>query len=127
MRRLLSILLVLVFGFGPLSATLESEDARLPPCCRAHGTHQCGMSARLMARIFEAWSHTTNVHAPASCPLYRTFYDQSFATEQAALPAVAAAHAASADEAVSIAIARLRLSAAAVAHAPRGPPVTTFA
>ena len=69
MRRALSIFLVLLFGLGPLSATLEAgEDARLPPCCRRHGAHHCAMSDATIARMIEAESVTPAFTAPAHCP-----------------------------------------------------------
>ncbi len=47
MRRGFSILLILFFGLGPLSAFVDgSEDASLPACCRRHGAHHCAMNVR---------------------------------------------------------------------------------
>ena len=69
MRRSLSILLVLIFGLGPLSSTLEaSEDLRVPACCRRHGAHHCAMSSRMAERIAE--SGETILTAPATCSSY---------------------------------------------------------
>jgi len=65
MRRALSILLVIFFGLGPLTAILPaSEDARLPACCRRNGAHHCAMQARM------ASDTTPGFTAPATCPNY---------------------------------------------------------
>jgi hypothetical protein len=67
MRRAFSILLVLVFGFGPLSAVLgASGDSRLPACCRRLGAHRCAMSADAMAPANSAPAF----NAPSRCPLF---------------------------------------------------------
>lgn len=71
MRRALSILLVLFFGLGPLSATLPgSDDARLPACCRRNGAHHCAMSDALLARMIETVLGQPIISAPAHCPMY---------------------------------------------------------
>lgn len=45
MRRALSILLVLLFGAGPLSFAFNaSDEASLPACCRRLGAHHCAMN-----------------------------------------------------------------------------------
>jgi hypothetical protein len=78
MRRALSILLVLFFGFGPLAATFQAEDdARLPACCRTHGAHHCAMSAALRGWMLRAESETPAFTAPAQCPLYPGFLSQA--------------------------------------------------
>src|SRR4051812_44110545 len=47
MRRALSILLVLLFGAGPLSFAFSlSDDISLPACCRRHGAHHCAMDSQ---------------------------------------------------------------------------------
>lgn len=70
MRRALSIFLVLFFAIGPLTALFgETDDARLPACCRRHGAHHCAMSEAAMAQVILA----TGQHiftAPSHCPLY---------------------------------------------------------
>ena len=69
MRRTLSIFFVLLFGLGPLAASLGAEeDTRLPACCRRLGTHHCAMSMRMAAMIAEAASSKPIIMAPASCP-----------------------------------------------------------
>ncbi|MGD0628137.1 MAG: hypothetical protein ABR987_02230 [Terracidiphilus sp.] len=66
MKRVLSISLILLFGFGPLAALPGSEESRLPPCCRRHGNHHCAM----MQRMAQAASGKPIVTAPATCPLF---------------------------------------------------------
>lgn len=87
-RRIASILLVLLFGLGPVSPLLEAEDARLPACCRGNGAHHCAMSAALMARMLHAEQRTHGFSAPRACPLYRTFLDRATAAGFALLPPV---------------------------------------
>lgn|SRR5208337_1416396 len=72
MRRGFSILLVLFFGIGPLSALIDgSEDAGLPPCCRRHGAHHCAMYSQIMAmRGGSRVDPTPGISAPLTCPLY---------------------------------------------------------
>ena len=72
MRRGLSILLVLFFGLGPLTATLPaSDDAGLPPCCRRNGAHHCAISMRMAVMMAEAASGGVPLlTAPAHCPFY---------------------------------------------------------
>ena len=67
MRRGASILLLLIFLFGPLAAALGDDDASLPACCRRTGAHHCSM-ARLRAAILA--SGTPIVTAPSTCPSY---------------------------------------------------------
>jgi len=69
MRRSLAILLMLVFGLGPLSATLKaSDDSSLPACCRRHGAHHCAMMADRMVAATQ--DRTPAFSAPATCPYY---------------------------------------------------------
>jgi hypothetical protein len=71
MRRALSIFLALLFGLGPLAATLPgSDDARLPSCCRRNGAHHCDMSDATLARMMEAALGQVILSAPAHCPMY---------------------------------------------------------
>lgn len=47
MRRFISILLLVVFGFpavAPLFSLPVSAASRLPACCRKNGAHHCEMS-----------------------------------------------------------------------------------
>ena len=70
MRRFSSILLILLFGMGPLAATLPaSAESRLPACCRRHGTHHCAMSAEMAAGASKSASESDPVFtSPLHCP-----------------------------------------------------------
>lgn len=71
MRRGLSILFVLLFGFGPLAATLQAaEDAQLPACCRRNGSHHCAMSGESTAKIVRHSPADPAFATPAHCPMY---------------------------------------------------------
>ncbi|HLY43332.1 MAG TPA: hypothetical protein VKR52_19125 [Terracidiphilus sp.] len=71
MRRALSILFVLLFGLGPLAATLNAaDDAQLPACCRRHGAHHCDMSGESVARLVRAGSGNPAFSTPLRCPMY---------------------------------------------------------
>lgn len=68
MRRGFSVLLVLIFAFGPLQGLLEaSDDARLPACCRRHGAHHCAMTEQMMAMMAQSNDSTPFVVAPGTC------------------------------------------------------------
>jgi hypothetical protein len=76
MRRILSILLLLVLGLGPVGAadalgsglrsgwTGKVDESRVPACCRRNGKHHCSMSAEQFADL----SGETTVAARESCP-----------------------------------------------------------
>jgi hypothetical protein len=72
MRRVLSICLVLFFGIGPFPAALgTSDDARVPACCRRHGTHHCVMNEDPVAQSVRSDSGSSPfLSAPSRCPLY---------------------------------------------------------
>jgi len=71
MRRGLSLLMILLFGLGPLAAALPgSDESRLPPCCRRHGAHHCAMKMRMAA---QAASGKPVFTAPITCPLFPGF------------------------------------------------------
>src|SRR5580658_10862906 len=72
MRRVLSILLTLFFGLGPLAATFgATDDARLPACCRTHGAHHCAMDEAAVAKAVLGNAGSTHFFtAPSHCPLY---------------------------------------------------------
>jgi hypothetical protein len=72
MRRGFSIFLILLFGLGPLSATISaSEDANLPACCRRHGAHHCAMGQRAAEPMAEMEPGSAPVAtAPQTCPDY---------------------------------------------------------
>lgn len=71
MRRVLSILLALAFGLGPVAFAIGyDEDASLPACCRRHGTHHCGMSDTGRAYMTTVLNRTASFSAPTHCPFY---------------------------------------------------------
>src|SRR5580704_10938164 len=73
MRRSFAILMILLFGLGPLTATLEaSDDASLPACCRRHGAHHCAMMARMagMMAAVQRRESAPAFGAPSTCPYY---------------------------------------------------------
>jgi hypothetical protein len=71
MRRGFSILLILVFGFGPLSAMVDgSEDAGLPACCRRHGAHHCAMTMQTAGKMARTADPQPSFTAPSTCPNY---------------------------------------------------------
>ncbi|MGA8043845.1 MAG: hypothetical protein WCA37_13695 [Terracidiphilus sp.] len=72
MRRALALVLMLFFGLGPLTATLQAEDdSRLPACCRRHGAHHCAMADAMRAQMVRSTESTKPVWtAPDHCPLY---------------------------------------------------------
>jgi len=65
MRRGFSIVFILFFGLGPLSAMIPgSEDASLPACCRRHGAHHCAMASMLAQSVDLQAAFTV----PQTCP-----------------------------------------------------------
>ena len=75
MRRGFSILLILLFGLGPLYWTLEGgRDVGLPACCRRHGAHHCAMAEQRAALTAAADSAPIPSFAsPRTCPLFPGF------------------------------------------------------
>jgi hypothetical protein len=69
-RRLLSTVLLLLFGFpliSPLLALTDGSDASLPICCRKNGAHHCTM------KVPPATSSSTTATVaiiPQRCPAY---------------------------------------------------------
>jgi len=92
MRRALSILLVVFFSLGPLSAMLQADDdSRLPACCRRHGKHRCAMNdASAVAAMLAAPGAAPVVTAPAHCPYFPGYLAESMAPITAWAPAPAA-------------------------------------
>jgi len=81
MRRILSILVMLVLGLGPSVATVPAaalasgwtgkvDESHLPSCCRRHGKHQCAMDSQGQDSQGQtiAPSRETAVGANDSCP-----------------------------------------------------------
>jgi len=65
MKRILSILLMLVFGLGPLAEALPaSTESRLPACCRRHGAHHCAMKTQALS------SSAPSLALPSHCPYF---------------------------------------------------------
>jgi len=128
MRRGFSIILLLFFGLGPLSALVDgTEDASLPPCCRRHGAHHCAMYQRILAmRAQQALDPKPAVSDPLTCPNYPgpaiAMLMPAHAVTSAAVEAIAA-------RAVVPYVASPRFASVASAplraHAGRGPPATT--
>lgn len=128
MRRALSILLVLFFGFGPLAATLRaSDDARLPACCRTHGAHHCAMSAALRGWMLRNESRTPGFTAPSTCPLYPGFLGQATAPVHALTPAPAAHSASAAPVRICASCPSAQPTAPQSSRSVRGPPASTLA
>lgn len=84
MRRLLSILVIVVLGLPTLTLMLTGdEDARLPACCRRHGIHHCAMvgapgTTPGTAPVFQA---------PVRCPHYPSGPKATFVRAFALTPA----------------------------------------
>ena len=122
MRRGFSIVLILVFGFMPLSALVDgSEDASLPACCRRHGTHHCSMNVAAMRAMMERGSAPAFAN-PLTCPYYPGAAT-AFWTPPAALTVLMpGARAALVQMSVAPASHVAPLSEPSRAHAGRGPP-----
>jgi hypothetical protein len=75
MRRAASLILVLFFGFGPLTGLLQSsDDARLPACCRRHGAHHCAAAMQTSAMVAQdTSSKTPSLTAPLTCSSFPSF------------------------------------------------------
>ena len=71
-RRGFSILLVLIFSLGPLTAlSAASEDAPLPACCRRNGEHHCAMSMQgAAAASANADGAAPILKLPPRCPYF---------------------------------------------------------
>lgn len=67
LRRISSILLLLLYWLGPFIALLPaSAESRLPPCCRRNGAHHCTMN---MAERMGLESGAHHFAAPSTkCP-----------------------------------------------------------
>src|ERR1700739_43467 len=71
MRRAFSILFVVLFGLGPLAATIDGrDDASLPACCRRHGAHHCAMSSMAPSQSNQADAQAPVLTTPSHCPMF---------------------------------------------------------
>jgi hypothetical protein len=127
MRRAFSIFFVLLFGLGPVAATLNAEqDSGLPACCRRHGTHHCAMSARMAAAIAESASSQPIITAPATCPFFPGYTAETASAPQALaastvnLPSLLAQSHSPAAGRAAARLSKIRTRAS------RGPPATLF-
>ena len=126
MRRGFSILLVLLFGLGPLSVALgASEDSSLPACCRRHGEHHCAMATSSGGAVDGTASNSVpSFTAPPRCPLFPGFTTGPL-TPAHALAASGANLPALHEQKLPIAsIAAFAPVQPAGTHANRGPPAT---
>ena len=91
MKRILSTLLILIFGLGPLAEALPAgAESSLPACCRRHGAHHCAMSAVKTPIAPEAAPGAAHVlTAPLHCPCFPA-YAGAFTTQVSAMVAAAA-------------------------------------
>jgi len=131
MRRLLSILLLAIFGLGPAISAVPAfasgwtgkvDESRLPACCRRNGKHHCGMGSAADTTAQQSGGEAT-VAANDPCP----FAPQSMA---ATAPTLAAMLLTPADAArlagelcVLLAAATFAVLASRRSQPKRGPPV----
>jgi len=126
MRRGFSILLILFFGLGPLSAMIDgTEDANLPACCRRNGAHHCAMNMQMAAIMAKIADPRPAFSAPLTCPLY----PGPAITIMAPVHALTAAHAgpvfASAHSLAPVSVRAAAHSMPSRTHAGRGPPAVS--
>ncbi|QMV17544.1 hypothetical protein GOB94_01620 [Granulicella sp. 5B5] len=72
MRRLLSFVLLLIFGLPTVAAALggsSDPDSLLPACCRRNGAHHCMMSQAEIDALLHG-THFTSLRS--KCPYYPT-------------------------------------------------------
>jgi len=68
MRRILAIVLALLFGYTPIAPALSlNNDAQLPVCCRRAGLHRCRMMGQAKAK--DSSKKLVGV-VGARCPLF---------------------------------------------------------
>ena len=128
MRRVLSILLALFFGLGPLAATFEAQDdARLPACCRRNGAHHCDMTDTELARAAQAASPSAPVFsAPSHCPLYPTGASATNSPAHALTASAAKLYRSAAQNRVLADSQQVSSDSVSRAHTVRGPPAPAF-
>jgi len=127
MRRGFSILLILFFGLGPLSAMIDgTEDANLPACCRRNGAHHCAMNMQMAAIMAKIADPRPAFSAPLTCPLY----PGPAITIMAPVHALTAAHAgpvfASTHSLAPVSARAAAHSSPSRAHSGRAPPVANL-
>ncbi len=130
MRRVLSLVLVLFFGLGPLAPMLTAQDdTNLPACCRRHGAHHCAMSgdsqSQTQSQIYQDESSTPAFAAPSRCP----HYPARLARNLTPAVGLVASHTASAPSARTLRITSLHSSplVRSIPHlSVRGPPASLF-
>lgn len=77
MRRILSILLMLVLGLAPAIAAVpggalalgwntHGDESALPACCRRHGVHHCAMGTQATGNT----TNETSISAAGCCPCW---------------------------------------------------------
>ncbi len=125
MRRVLSLVFTLFFSLGPLASCFGSaDDARLPACCRRHGTHHCTMSG--MANAEQAAPKPVFA-APSHCPLYPDSIPASASSIAALATPVAHAVIAAAQDRVLLDEQQCSKKSPHRTCAGRGPPASTLA
>lgn len=68
MRRVSSVILILLFWLGPLTAAFQGGDeSRLPICCRRHGAHHCAMDEQTALSRMLASDRGPSFVAPPHC------------------------------------------------------------
>ncbi len=127
MRRGFSIFLILFFGLGPLSNTLESsEDANLPPCCRRHGAHHCAMAMRMAAMMARIADPQPSFTVPLTCPLYPGLTTTILMPPHALTVSPARPHVAVMRALAPVFVRAVAQAAPSRAHAGRGPPAASL-
>jgi len=127
MRRALSIILGLIFGFGPLTPVFgASEDARLPACCRRHGAHHCAMAEAMVKSQRENVSRTPVFAAPLHCRNYPDSSARATSPGYALAPTPHRAYACTGVDDVPASPQTAVRVAQASTHAVRGPPADTL-
>ncbi len=127
MRRASSIFLILLFGLGPLSVLIESEEANLPPCCRRHGTHHCAMAMQMAAMMRDAApGKMPAMGAPMTCQQYPGLATLFAAPAPALTASAAGLHVAQKQSDIAAGDYATPASTPARIHAGRGPPAANL-
>ena len=127
MRRVSSIFLILLFGLGPLSVFIDSEEAYLPPCCRRHGAHHCAMAMEMAAMMRDAASgKMPAIGAPMACPRYPGLAAMFAVPAPALTTSAAGLHVAQRQSGIAARNCPTPAPTPACIHAGRGPPAVNF-